>query len=150
MAATDVPTAEDEGRPPWTVLAYLPVVVVWTIAFRVSAGQDFPIVPTIVALTIDGAIAYGMYRGRKAAWTIALVLMALPVLGLPNAFARDGLDSGLLQSAGVVGLLYLLLHPMTRAWCSHVRPPMERPGATGRPNNVESAVTEQGRRWDRH
>lgn len=147
MAATDAPA--DGGRTPWTVLAYVPVVVVWTLGFRLTGDQGFPLVPTLVALVIDVAIGYGMYRRRKAAWTIALILMVLPILGLPNAF-MSGVASGLLQLAGVVALLYLLLHPETRAWCSEVRPPMERPGASGRPNNVESAVTEQGRRWDRH
>lgn len=146
MAATDI-TAE--GRAPWTVLAYAPVAILWMVAFRVTGDQAFPLVPTLVSVLINLAIGYAMYRRRKAAWTIALILMVLPVLGLPNAFI-DGIASGVLQLAGVASLLYLLLHPRTRAWCSEVRPSMERPSASGRPNNVESAVTEQGRRWERH
>lgn len=147
MAATDIPARDPSA--PWTVLAYVPVVVLWIVAFRVADDQGFPLVPTLVPLIINVAIGYGMYRRRKAAWTIALILMALPVLGLPNAFVRGGIDSGLLQLAGVVALFYLLLHPDTRAWCSEVRPPMERP-TTGRSNNLEISVIQQLRRWERH
>ena len=145
--ATGVSPIQEE-RAPWTVLAYVPVVLLWSLAYRFTEGGEFPTIPILVGFSVQIAIGYGMFRRRKGALTIALILMVLPMLGLPGTFLRDGIGSGLLSLTGVVVVFYLLLHPATRAWCSDVRPPMERPGV--RPPEVEAAVDEQSRRWQRH
>lgn len=130
-AVVDVPAPEGV-KPPATVLAYVPLSVLWIVTLRLTDGIPLPLIPTFVGLAIDAALGYGMYRRRKAAWTIAVVLMILPILGIPNGFARAGVDGGLLNLGFVAAVLYVLLHPDTRAWCSEVRPPMERPGSSAR------------------
>lgn len=146
-AATDIPAGE--ARPPWTVLAYIPVSILWMVTYRVVEDIGFPIGPSITGAIIILAVGFGLYRGSRAAWVIALILLAFPILALPNSIA-SGLLVALENLLGVAALLYLLLHPATRAWCSRSRSVLEKSGARGRPTNVESAVTEQGRRWDRH
>jgi hypothetical protein len=125
MSAVEAVTGE--GAAPWTVLAYVPVSVAWIVVFRLTDGIPLPLVPTILGLLVEFALGYGMYRRHKAAWTIALILMVLPVLGIPNRFVSGGLGSGLLKLAFTVVLLFLLLHRTTRRWCWEVREPMTRP-----------------------
>lgn len=126
-AATDSDIPADDGPAPWTVLAYAPVSLLWTVIYSITEGTGFPIGPTIMIVVIDVALGYGMYRRRKAAWTIALILMALPILGLGNSFIDSGFAAGMRDVIGIAALLYVLLHPDTRGWCSEVREPMKRP-----------------------
>lgn len=146
MTATDLPA--DEGRPPWTVLAYVPITIAWTLAFRLTGGIDVPLVVTLVALAVNVALGYGMYRRHKAAWVVALILMVLPVVGLPNAFA-GGFNRGLLHLAGVIAVLYVLLHPDTRRWSSQVRRATGHRDGSSEPYGTNRAANEQARRHGR-
>lgn len=147
MAATDIP-ARDPGAP-WSVIAYLPVWFIWTVLFELLDQREFRLWPTVGGAFILLVIWYVMLRRLRWAWVVALALLVLPLLGLPGAFASE-LSLGFVSLIGLLATLFLLLHPDTRAWCSQVRPPMERPRATGRPHNVESAVIEHDRRWKGH
>lgn len=140
----DIP-APGNLKPPTAILAYVPLSVLWIVTLRLTDGIPFPLIPTLVGLAIDGALGYGMYRRRKAAWTVAVVLMILPILGIPNGFAQAGVDGGLLNLAFVIAVLYALFHPDTRAWCSEVRPPMGRPGSSA-PHDHDRAAGEDFRR----
>lgn len=115
MAATDIP-ARDPGVP-WTVIGYLPVWFAWTVAFNVLDGGGFALWPAVGGTLIELAIWYGLIRGSRTAWIVALVLLVLPLLGLPGAFARE-LSLGIVSFVGLAATLFLLLHPDTRAWCS--------------------------------
>lgn len=117
----------DEPKVPWTVLAYAPLSLLWTAIYRITEGTGFPVAQMIMIVVIDVALGYGMYRRRKAAWTVALILMAFPILGVGNSFIDSGVVAGIRDLIGIAVLLYVLLHPDTRAWCSEVRPPMKRP-----------------------
>ncbi len=113
--ATDV---EGTPRPPWLVLAYLPVHVVWSLAFSVAQGGGPAVVARdIVALLIPVAISIGLWRRARVAWIIAVLLEVLAILlGIAHVIG-DMVALGAVQIGGAVALLALLLHPDTRRWC---------------------------------
>lgn len=123
VGAIDV--VADVARAPWTVKAYLPVWFTWSVLFGFLDGGGFRVWPTITGVIIVGAIWYGMIRGFRGAWVVALVLLILPLLGLPGHFVRQ-LSLGFVSLVGLSATMFLLLHPLTRAWCWRAGRPMEK------------------------
>lgn len=114
MMARDVVA---QPRPPWPVLAYLPVHIFWTVAFRWV--QDGPLEPirTLVGLLIPVAITIGLWRRGRAAWTIAVALEILAILLGIGHLAGEMTALGVVQIAGALLLLALVVSPSMRRWC---------------------------------
>lgn len=113
--ATDV---VGKARPPWPVLAYLPVHILWNVAFRVVQGGPVEPLGMVVSLLLPAAIAIGLWRRSRVVWIIAVALEVLAILlGIGQLFG-DLVPVGAVQIGPALLLLVLLLSPATRRWCS--------------------------------
>lgn len=115
VAATEI--AGRASIVPWTVLAYVPVSLVWMVVAELTDDDPFRAwsVPLSLALTL--AIGYGMYCRNRGGWMVGVFVMVFPIMGVP-IFLRESTSAGPVQIAGVLSLLFLLFHPETLRWCS--------------------------------
>ena len=105
-------------RPPWQVMAYLPVEIAGLIAFYAASGTDFQPLRVLWGLVLPVAITIGLWRRRRFAWWIGVVLNVLSVgLGVANYFSRNT-AMGVAQFVGGLILLGLLLQQAARRWCA--------------------------------
>ncbi len=113
--ATDV---VGKPRPPWPVLAYLPIHIFWNVAFRLVQESPLDPVRMGVSLLLPAAIAIGLWRRGRVAWIIAVALEILTILLGIGHLMGELTALGAVQIGGALLLLALLLSPATRRWCS--------------------------------
>lgn len=128
----DIRSPEDV-KPPWTVLAYVPVSLIWMILAELTDDDPFLPWSVVLGLILTLAIAYGMYCRNRGGWMVGVFVMVFPIMGVP-IFLRESTTAGVVQVAGVLSLLFLLFHPETLRWCSPWRRGDSRERSRGLPN----------------
>lgn len=114
--ATDATHARRE-RPPWPVVAFLPLAVVWVIVFYRFSDGDADMGRVLSGLLLPLAVGIGLWRRSKLAWWLGVGLNIAAVVFGAALFFGENRDTGLIQFAGGALLLWLLLDDDTRRWC---------------------------------
>jgi len=121
-AASRHTEAEPRGLPPWTIRLY--VVSSFLLLLLSVAVVPGPFEQVLIDLAITALLAFGVWRGSKLGWTVAVVL-GVVVLGLSLA-RLSGEDPGspmyLLGAVDSFIALLLLGAPASRQWVWERRP----------------------------
>lgn len=116
---------EPQQRPvtalevPWTIKVYAALYVLGIVAYLVLS--DDPLQGLGYTL-IEVLLVWGMVRGARVAWIVALVFTVFGVLWTIGVVLGQGpsdmdLPLKVVQGVHAVIAFGLLLHPQTRAWC---------------------------------
>ena len=115
--------APQAARPPWTIIAVVAVLGVLALLmlgiavvamFGGATGLPWALMLLLVFL-VFAATALGLWRGRRGAWIIGLVIGIAFVLAGMSALGQAG-GSGLAYAVAGLLVVAALLHRSARAW----------------------------------
>ena len=103
---------------PWTIKAYGALYVIGIVAYALFTDD----LQGIGWSLLQVFVIWGMVRGARVAWIIALVFTCIAVLwtvGVALGQGPSDLDIRLkvIQGTNAIVSFALLVHPQTRAWC---------------------------------
>lgn len=110
-----VDVAPNRPRPP-SVVAYGPAQVIWHLFFVLVSQEGFD--GFLGGLLISLAVAFGLWRGSRAAWIIGIVLDGFAIILGIGHIVQEQTTLGAIQIVGGLVALGLLLAPPTRRWVS--------------------------------
>ncbi|MDP9069253.1 MAG: hypothetical protein M3N53_13035 [Actinomycetota bacterium] len=111
-------TTISSGRPPWPVVAFIPLVAAWNlIGYFVLNRPPQDLLNVLYGLVLPIAMSIGLWRGARGAWWVAVASAALAVVfGAATVWTGER-DLAVVQLVGGLTLLLLLTHDSTRRWC---------------------------------
>ena len=104
---------------PWPIKAYGWLYAIGFLAYLVLSDEPFQ---GIAYSLLEGLVLWGMVRGSRVAWVIAVIFSIFAVVWTVGVAVGQGpsdIDVKLkvIQGANALISFGLLLHPQTREWC---------------------------------